>query len=344
MIVNYTYPFFLVPKFLTTFMGQISSRRHDRCGWNRAINPMSRVRASSTMTHSARCPGRQRRGQALITVAVALVALMGFVGLAIDVGMDDGRPERAAERRRRSRPRRMRGALYKQTTATGRRQFDAQLDPRTRLCHQRHPVQQGQQTVSLANGTVTTGCWNLTGTPAGMQSKTKSPLVTGDAAAVRVQLLKKATGQNGGPVALFLAPAPRCQLRGPIQASAVAVVSYPSSVAPQRELPDGDQLLHVPGCSGTPRPTSPRSTPSPANPTSIRIGSSYHYAELRLRPVDLDVHRRQRRPHRPGPDRERQSDRGQRRRLRSGSSPARRTRSTTTSSSPPWRCCRWSRT
>ena len=38
------------------------------------------------MKSAVQSPWRQRNGQALVTVAVTLVALMGIVGLAIDVG------------------------------------------------------------------------------------------------------------------------------------------------------------------------------------------------------------------------------------------------------------------
>ena len=46
----------------------------------------------------------------------------------------------------------------------------------------------------------------MTGTPAGMQSKTKSPVLLTDAAAVSGGQITKRPGSNGGSVALFLAP------------------------------------------------------------------------------------------------------------------------------------------
>ncbi len=88
---------------------------------------------------------------------------------------------------------------------------------------------------SLASGTVTSGYWSLTGTPAGMQSRTKNPVLHTDAAAVSVKITK-APGSNGGSVALFLGPLVGISSRS-LQASAVAVESFPSSVDTGQVLP-----------------------------------------------------------------------------------------------------------
>jgi Flp pilus assembly protein TadG len=83
--------------------------------------------------------------------------------------------------------------------------------------------------VVLANATVQSGYWNLTGSPAGMQASTITP-GTYDSAAVQVTV-SRATGSNGGPLIFFFAP-----LFGvyttTVTATAVAVVSAPGYVAP----------------------------------------------------------------------------------------------------------------
>ncbi|AOY98969.1 hypothetical protein BKK81_06625 [Cupriavidus sp. USMAHM13] len=78
--------------------------------------------------------------------------------------------------------------------------------------------------VQLTSGTVEYGYWNLTGTPAGLQSLPMTP-GSNDRPAVKVTL-SRSTGQNGGPVPTFFA-----RIFGttsmPVSATAVAVFSIP---------------------------------------------------------------------------------------------------------------------
>jgi Flp pilus assembly protein TadG len=81
----------------------------------------------------------------------------------------------------------------------------------------------------LTNAAVQSGFWNLTRYPVGLQSPAIVP-GTYDDPAVQVTV-SRAAGLNGGPLAFFFAP-----LLGvsntPVTATAVAVVSAPSYVAP----------------------------------------------------------------------------------------------------------------
>src|SRR4051794_16597888 len=144
---------------------------------------------------------KQPRGQALVTMAVSLVVVLGFIGLAIDVGMmmlARNELQNAADAAALAGA----GAMYKNQLGTydPAPNFPRGADSAT------NAVRYNQAMRSLlATSTVTTGYWNIAGTPAGMQPTTKSPLVANDAAAVRVQI-KKAPGTNGGPITLFLAP------------------------------------------------------------------------------------------------------------------------------------------
>jgi hypothetical protein len=205
-------------------------------------------------------------------MAVSLVAILGFVGLAIDVGMlmlARNELQNAADAAALAGV----GAMYKNQLGT----YDPQpnwlraRDSATAAVTYNKAMKQ-----ALVTSTVTWGWWNISGTPAGMQPTTKSPLVTHDAAAVRVQI-KKAPGINGGPISLFLAPMVGVQSEG-IQASAVAVVSYPGSVSEGELYPTA-----MSGClfrtywdavSNT-----PKLDPNTGAPYEFRIGSSYHYGD-----------------------------------------------------------------
>jgi Flp pilus assembly protein TadG len=213
---------------------------------------------------------RQPRGQALVMMAVALIALMGFGALAIDVGMmflAKNELQNAADA----------AAL----AASQQLYYGGCTDcPQSRWTITEDSARAGitynkAMKSTLATGTVTTGWWNITGTPAGMQPKTKSPIVAGDAAAVRV-VIQKSPGNNGGPVSLLMAAMFGGQRVQTITASAVAVVSFPSSVAPNTTFPTAinncmydvfwDKTLN-----------KPKIDPATGNPYIFRIGSSYHY-------------------------------------------------------------------
>ena len=189
---------------------------------------------------------RRPRGQSLILVALCLIVLMGFAGIAIDVGammltrneLQNGADAAALAGA---------GALYQKNTCPAPPASCYDALPNWTRGHDSaaNAVRFNKVThVALDSGVVTMGYWNVTGTPAGMQSQTKSPLVTGDAAAIRVRIVKSA-GQNSGPLAMFLAPLVGVSSQS-MQASAVAVVAFPSAIAPHEKLSDGHQQLHVP--------------------------------------------------------------------------------------------------
>jgi len=86
----------------------------------------------------------------------------------------------------------------------------------------------------LSNCQVQSGYWNLSQSPAGLQSQGITPGAQ-DVPAVKVQV-SRASGQNGGPMPTFFA-----RIFGlnsiPVQAQAVAVVSNPGYVKPGPLLP-----------------------------------------------------------------------------------------------------------
>ena len=223
------------------------------------------------MITTAHWPRMERRGQALITIALALVALMGFAGLAIDVGMmmvARNELQNGADASASPGP----WPVYKDNAGVigPTPNWTRATDSATKAI-----TFNKVNKAALATGTVTTGYWNLTGTPSGMQSKTKSPLVTGDAAAVSVQI-RKAPGQNGGyEVALFLAPLLGITSEG-MKASAVGVVSYPSSVGPHETFPTAINFCMYQAFWDF-TTNQPKLDPLAGQPYVFRIGSSYHY-------------------------------------------------------------------
>jgi hypothetical protein len=223
------------------------------------------------MTHTGRTGStRQPRGQALVTMALALVALMGFGALAIDVGMmflAKNELQNAADAAA------LAGAqefYYNGCTDCPQSRWSFGEDSaRANIAINK------SMKATLSTGTITTGWWNITGTPAGMQSQTKTPWVLGDAAAVRV-VIRKAPGNNGGSVALLLARMFGGQSTQAVTASAVAVVSFPSTVMPNQTFPTAinNCMYDVFWDRTTNRP---KIDPNTGNPYIFRIGSSYHY-------------------------------------------------------------------
>ena len=203
-------------------------------------------------------------------MAVSLVAILGFLALAIDVGMlmlARNELQNAADAAALAGA----GAMYKRNDGTYEAfpNWTRARDSASNAVPYNKAMKQ-----ALTTSTIATGWWNVTGTPAGMQATTKTPILTNDAAAVRVQI-KKAPGTNGGPIMLFLAPMVGVQSEG-IQASAVAVVSYPGQVSEGELYPTA-----MSGClfreywdTGT---NSPKIDPNTGAPYEFLIGSSYHY-------------------------------------------------------------------
>lgn len=206
-----------------------------------------------------------RAGQSAVTIAVALVALLGFVGLALDVGLvmiARNELQNAADAAA------LAGAseFYKGTTTppnwTRGQDSAAKAVTRNKVMN-----------TSLATGTYQMGYWNMTGTPSGMQSKTKTPLLATDRPAIKVTITK-ASGSNGGAINLVLAPLVGVSTMN-LKASAVAVVSYPGTVAPGQLLPVAiskclyDNYWDV-------ATNSPKIDPATNQPYEFKITSSYH--------------------------------------------------------------------
>lgn len=95
----------------------------------------------------------------------------------------------------------------------------------------------------LLTAQVQSGYWNVTGTPAGLQSLPVPSPGAYDRPAVRVTV-SRAAGQNGGPLPLVLAPIIGINTM-PISATAVAVISAPGYAAPGALFPTEIGRAHV---------------------------------------------------------------------------------------------------
>jgi Flp pilus assembly protein TadG len=209
---------------------------------------------------------RRQRGATVIFIAVGMVMLLAFTALAIDIGYVLV----------------VRNELQNDADAAAlagaRDLFPANPKPNWTAAEAKAtatiPLNKATN-VALANGAVQSGFWNLTGTPAGLQSKTITPGVN-DAAAVMVTVSKSA-GNNGGPVSLFFGPVFGINTMS-VAASAVAVVSFPGSVGQGQLFPVAiAKCLYDNFWDSNANPPGPKIDPSTKQPYEFKIGSAYHY-------------------------------------------------------------------
>ncbi|WP_233804535.1 Tad domain-containing protein [Paraburkholderia sp. HP33-1] len=164
-------------------------------------------------------PQSRQRGSVALFFVLFLVALLGFGAFAVDlarVSVVRNELQNAADAAALSGA----GSLWAAGT-NGPNWAQAQTLASNSVSLNRSDQQK------LTTGTIQTGYWNLSGSPAGMQSTTISPGVD-DAAAVRV-VVRRAANQNGGAINLLLGGLLNL-LSTPGSATAVAVVTAPDTV------------------------------------------------------------------------------------------------------------------
>ena len=138
----------------------------------------------------------KQRGASLVLVTLFLVSLLGFMGLAIDVGYQmvvRNELQNAADSAA------LAGARYLYPLSNG-------TDPNWSIANSNASSAinlNKANNASLFSGDITTGYWNITGSPSGLQSQSISPLST-DLPAVQVTI-RKSSGQNGGGINTFFA-------------------------------------------------------------------------------------------------------------------------------------------
>jgi len=209
---------------------------------------------------------RGERGATIVLVAFGLLIVLGFTALAVDVGyvlVVRNEMQNAADAAALGGA----GALFPSTPNPNWSAAEARATATI-------PMNKATA-VALTDGVVQTGYWNLTGSPAGLQSKGITP-GTRDAAAVMVTM-NKATGSNGGPVGLFFARVVGINTM-PVSANAVAVVSYPGEVSQGQLFPTAiPECLFMDDRYWNSVTHEPINDPSTGVPFLLKLGSAYHY-------------------------------------------------------------------
>ena len=229
---------------------------------------------------------KKQQGAIAITVAVCMVMLLGFAGLAIDVGnvlVARNELQNAADAAAMAGA----GCLIRRTACanTTATQPDWTTAKATASSFSTSTSTNQVQGARVKASTVSTGYWNVTGTPYRLETLPFTPGAN-DLPAVQVIIRKDGTDANGA-VATFLSKVLGVQT---LKASAVAtaVLSQPGSVGPGGLFP-----LAMSKClydnywdstTGSPK-LSPNNNTLPGTsvaqqagqPYFFQIGSSYHY-------------------------------------------------------------------
>ena len=127
--------------------------------------------------------------------------------------------------------------------------------------------------IQLTEGRVQTGYWNLTGSATSLQGLPMTPTVN-DAPAVQVTV-RKAEGQNSGPVRTFLAGIMGTSTV-PLQATAVAGVTSPGRASLTFPVAMS-QCMYQKFWNMSAQPPAPVNDPKTGKPYVFKIGSLYHY-------------------------------------------------------------------
>jgi hypothetical protein len=201
---------------------------------------------------------RGQRGMVLPLVAAGILTLIGFMALAIDVGyLFVARSELQNDADAAA----LTGAgyLYQANPPAPNWSFaQSKATDAIRL--------NKTGNVTLTDGQVSYGYWNLTGSPSGLQSSSITPGVN-DKPGVKVKI-SKAPGNNGGPVNTFFAGVLGIDSE-PVNATAVAVVTSPGYTTSLFPLAIPQCMYKTYWNNGQPQLVN--------GSYDIIIGSAYHY-------------------------------------------------------------------
>ncbi|WP_116138677.1 TadG family pilus assembly protein [Trinickia diaoshuihuensis] len=210
----------------------------------------------------ARLVGRQR-GSIAIYVALFMFVMMGFIALSVDIGRalvvrnelqnaaDAAALAGAGQLKWTNTPTTWANATSKANAAIALNYADGQ---------------------ALSTGTVTTGYWSITGSPAGMQSTTITPN-SNELPAIQVTV-SRAAGSNGGSLQTYFAGLIGTKTID-VSATAVAAIALPGVAKPGSLFPTAitQCMLGIYWNSSTGQPTI---DPSTGQPYDVKIGSAYH--------------------------------------------------------------------
>lgn len=207
-----------------------------------------------------------QRGSVAIIVAIMMTLLLGFGALAVDIGnvlVTRNELQNAADAAVLSGA----GYLHKGAPIPNWTLAEQQTSQAISL--------NKSMKVSLSNGVVRSGYWNLGGSPSGLQSLPMTPAAR-DVPAVMVTI-SKASGQNGGEVPFYLAPILGIN-SGQVAATAVAVIASPGYVGPAGLFPIAiAECMYTNYWNSNATPPGPKNDPATGKPYVFKIGSDYHY-------------------------------------------------------------------
>ena len=239
------------------------------------------------MRKSLSRPLSRQQGSMMITASILFITLIGFAAVAVDVGhlmIARNELQNAADAAA------LAGAncLDKTTAGSGvdcTSTTSATLNWTIAATKASSAIGLNKADgTTLVDGTVSTGYKNLTGTPAGLQPNTLSPVGVNDRPAVMVNL-SKTSGKNGGPVRTLIT-AMFGGAAASIAVNAVAVISSPGNVLPGNLIPQviDKCMFNLYWNSATNSPVTYTGTPADpfgistvGQPWELRIGSAYQY-------------------------------------------------------------------
>ncbi|KVT54102.1 pilus assembly protein TadG-related protein [Burkholderia ubonensis] len=221
-----------------------------------------------------RASSAREKGVVAIQVALFLVVLLGFAALAVDVSrafVVRNELQNAADAAALAGAGALNGTLTINSSSTTWTTADAAATVAANAVIARNSA----NGAALSTAQVQTGYWNVTGSPAGLQSTAIKPgQYDRPAVMVSVSLSK---GNNGGPMSLVFAPMLGVKTL-PVSATAVAVISSPGTANTGSLFPMviTQCLLNDPNYWNT-ATGQPVIDPKTGKPIELQIGSSYHY-------------------------------------------------------------------
>ena len=207
---------------------------------------------------------RRQRGAVAIYVALFLPVAIGFLALAVDISRElvvRNQLQNAADAAALAGAGQLQwnggstmwaNASSKATAAIGLNSADG---------------------TTLSTGSITTGYWNVTGSPSGMQSSAITPGAN-DMPAIQVTV-SRASGSNGGPIQTYFAGLIGTSTIN-VSATAVALIAPPGTAKPGALFPVAiTQCMYKNFWNAT--TGQPINDPATGKPYEFHIGSSYHY-------------------------------------------------------------------
>jgi len=211
---------------------------------------------------------KNQQGAVLILVVIALPVLFGFTALAVDFAyafIVRNELQNAADAAALAGT----GCLYPRTECGNSSINPPDFTTASSQANTAFSLNKSES-VTIANGSITTGYWDVTNTASGVHAFPGAS----DFPAIQVTI-KKDTGLNGGPVNTIIA-----RFLGintvPVAATSTAIISSPGTVVQGLFPIVMTQCMYDNYWNSSSNPKQPKNDPATGQPYVIKIGSSYH--------------------------------------------------------------------